>query len=347
MDQFYTLSSERQAEHFHRLAHQAIKHWGIEEATISLIKYRENAVFSVIDQATNQRYALRIHRYGYHSDASLRSELQWMQALNESGVKTPTIVPSQRGELFVKVGIADIPKPHQCDLLGWVDGVPLGSIEGDVEINHQQIVENYRVVGQLAARLHNQSQNWSLPEGFERDAWDIDGLIGDDPLWGRFWELEPLTESQRSLLLSARDKAKDNLLAFGLGQDRYGLIHNDFLPENLLMTEDGIRIIDFDDAGFGWHLFEFATSLFFHLGEPHFDAALSAMIAGYRQERMLPEEQLEMLPTFFLVRGLVYLGWVHTRKETDTAKAITGELINGVVALAEKYVTPEQSRRVI
>ena len=62
------------------------------------------------------------------------------------------------------------------------------------------------------------------------------------------------------------------------------------------------------------------------------------MIEGYREVRELPEEQLAMLPTFFLVRGLVYLGWVHTRKDTDTARAVTPELIEGVVALAEDYL---------
>ena len=29
-----------------------------------------------------RRYAIRVHRAGYHSDAELRSELQWMRALS-------------------------------------------------------------------------------------------------------------------------------------------------------------------------------------------------------------------------------------------------------------------------
>ncbi|MEH6579973.1 MAG: phosphotransferase [Amphritea sp.] len=338
MQKFYTLAPEQQARHFHDLARQAIKHWGIENASISLIKHRENAVFSVIDHASEQRYALRVHRFGYHSDASLRSELQWMQALTEAGVATPPIIPTLAGDLFINVMSDSIPQPHQCDLLGWVEGDPLGSIDSEHAASPDRIVDNYRVVGNLAGRLHNQSQEWQLPEGFTRASWDVDGLIGNDPLWGRFWELEPLTNAQRELLHRARDKAEQQLRTFGQGADLYGLIHNDFLPENLLLTADGIRIIDFDDAGFGWHLFEFATSLFFHLDEPYFDAALAAMIEGYREVRELPEEQLAMLPTFFLVRGLVYLGWVHTRKDTDTAKAVTPELIEGVIALVTDYL---------
>ena len=44
--------------------------------------------------------------------------------------------------------------------------------------------------------------------------------------------------------------------------DRYGLIHCDFLPENLLKDGKTLRIIDFDDCGYDWHLFDIATSMF-------------------------------------------------------------------------------------
>lgn len=339
MEHFYALAPEHQALRLTDLAREALRHWGIEDASIDLIKHRENAVFSIIDNTAHQRYALRIHRLGYHCDDSLRSELQWMNALTEAGVTTPPVIPTLTGELFINASNEVIPKSHQCDLLGWVDGEPLGSIESEHASDPDSIIDSYRIVGQLAGQLHNQSQTWQRPQGFVRDAWDIDGMIGTAPLWGRFWELEPLTSEQRDLLFKACEKAKQQLEAFGQSSDRYGLIHNDFLPENLLKTEDGIRIIDFDDAGFGWHLFEFATSLFFHLGEPWFDDTLEAMIKGYREVRQLPDSHLQMLPTFFLVRGLVYLGWVHTRKETETAKQVTTELIEGVTALAEDYLS--------
>ena len=340
MDTFYALPAGRQAELFQQLAHKALEQaWGIHNATVSLIKYRENAVFRVIDQKNHKRYAIRIHRFGYHDDAELRSELQWMTALTEAGVETPSVIPTTDGELFVNIALDGIPETHQCDLLGWIEGDALGSIEGSHAGDTNTTVNNYRIVGRLAGQLHNQSQVWHLPEGFKRDFWDIDGMLGENALWGYYNDLEPLTDAQRDLLKRAAEQASKKLDQFGQGIDRYGLIHNDFLPENLLLTTDGIRIIDFDDSGFGWHLFEFATSLFFHIGEDYFDDALQAMVEGYREVRELPDSHLEMLPTFFLVRGLVYLGWVHTRKDTETAQAVTGDLIEGVTALAADYLS--------
>jgi len=201
------------------------------------------------------------------------------------------------------------------------------------------MLKNYKLLGEQMAKLHVFSSNWKQPGGFERHAWDMDGLAGENPVWGRFWELEPLTDDQRQLIFKAQAKLRKQLEVFGKSSDRYGLIHADFLPENLLVSDEGIRLIDFDDSGFGWYLFDLATTLFFHLGEEYFDDLFGAVLEGYRTVRDLPDQELEFLPTFFLGRGFTYLGWAHTRKETEAAKSLTGEVIEGVMAIAEDYLS--------
>ena len=93
MSEFYQLTPRKQGERIRRLAVEALRLWNIEGADLELLKFRENAVFSVATKSA-ERYALRIHRYGYHTDAELRSELQWIQALDAEGIDVPSIVPS-------------------------------------------------------------------------------------------------------------------------------------------------------------------------------------------------------------------------------------------------------------
>ena len=83
---FYSLPQEKQVRQLELLATRAISHWGMDSANTQLLKYRENAVFEVSDRNNGQRYAMRVHRAGYHSDAQLRSELQWMSALDKVGL---------------------------------------------------------------------------------------------------------------------------------------------------------------------------------------------------------------------------------------------------------------------
>lgn len=156
-------------------------------------------------------------------------------------------------------------------------------------------------------------------------------------MWGRFWELEALSPTQRTLFEKLRARVGQELDAYGKTPDRFGLIHADLVPENILVEADRLRIIDFDDAGFGWHLFEIATSLYFIRRESFYEIAREALIAGYRRHRPLPDEHLRLLPLFLAARGTTYLGWVHTRKGEATAQELTPQLIELAVAAADDY----------
>lgn len=337
MSGFYELTPAGQVEQLRSLARSALPRWQLEGAELCLIKYRENAIFEV-SPGDGRRYVLRIHRAGYHSDAELRSELQWMQSLAESGFEVPAIVPAHDAALFVIAAHSGVPEPRQVDLFDWVPGRQLGSVEGGLEGDVGEHARSFRLIGVLAARLHEHASRWRLPEGFTRHAWDAEGLVGERPLWGRFWELEALSAGERALLVRARERMRDELAALDRPVRSYGLIHADFAPENLMVDGERVRLLDFDDAGFGWHVFEIATSLYFHAGEPYFEAIRAALVEGYRSVRPLPEAELARLPLFLAARGTTYLGWVHTRRETETARELTPMLVERACRAAESYL---------
>jgi len=337
---FYQRDAAGQAACMEQLARAALPRWGLRPQRIELIKYRENAVF-MVETDSGERFALRIHRHAYHSDAELRSELQWLDALARHGIDVPQVMPGLDGELFASVAIEAVPEPRQVDLFAWVDGRQLGSVEEGLELDAAAVRSVYRTIGALAARLHEQASAWPLPQGFSRHAWDADGLTGEEPFWGRFWELEQLSAPQRELLLRARAAVHRGLHDYEADPDnhaRYSMIHADLVAENLLVHAEQVRLIDFDDAGFGWHLFDLATALYFESDAPHFRSAFDALIEGYREHRELPDQQIACLPLFFAARSFTYLGWIHTRKETETARTLGPMLIDMACRAAQTYL---------
>lgn len=336
MTDFYSLALEQQEAHLLELAEKSLSSWNLS-GKLSLIKHRENAVYS-LEADNGERYALRIHRAGYHSNESLKSELQWVNALKECGLGVPKAIVTKDGDFFAQVKTEAITEVRQVDLLIWVNGAQVGSVEEGLQSDPKQVRDNYLVIGQQAAKLHNQSSTWALPENFERHAWDTNGLVGEQPFWGKFWELEVLTEEQRHRIIKARDLVRQDLLVFGQGADDYSMIHADFVPENILVEGDNVEIIDFDDAGFGWHLFEIATALYFIQDDPSYAIAKQSLIEGYRSLRELADSKLEHLSLFMVARSFTYLGWVHTRAETETAKELTPLLVEMCLKAIDDYM---------
>ncbi len=337
MTDFYALTAAEQSPLLLSMAQAALPHWGIKDARLTLIKYRENAVYDVIDQQ-GQRYALRIHRSGYHSDLALNSELKWLIALHASGLSVTRVVPTKNGDLMVLGRIEGVPEARQIDLFAWVDGQQLGSIEAGLGNNQNNTQSIYDVIGQKAACLHNQAVAWTLPVPFERHAWDADGLVGDEPLWGRFWELGLLTEAQKNLISDARIIVRDALQALPMTAPDFGLIHADLVPENLLVEGGEVHLIDFDDCGFGWHMFELATALYFLRDDASYELAKDSLIAGYQKQRALSEQQLGQLELFLTARGFTYLGWIISRQETQTAKEFAPALIRLACQQARRFL---------
>lgn len=328
-------------EQARRLGLAALARWDLKVVDLQPIKVRENAVFRIV--TSDGSAVLRVHRRGYHTDAALTSEFIWMNALDAAGIPVPQVLRSSSGRQFEIVLTPDMEGPRQVDVIRWIEGRPLGSVESSVQGEASAIASQYRTIGAVMARMHNHSSTWQVPAGFARHSWDAAGLVGDQPLWGPFWELAALTPAQRRLLNDTRTALARDLAQFGMGPDRYGLIHADLVPENILVTEDGVRIIDFDDAGFGWYLFDIATSLYFITGDSIYPAARSALIEGYRSERALPEEMLGCLSTFLAARATTYLGWVHTRQGTETARDFTPFLVERACAVASDWLARAQA----
>jgi Ser/Thr protein kinase RdoA (MazF antagonist) len=337
VNEFYSLSPDEQTEELTSMAVEALKQWDMDATNIDLIKFRENAVYK-ITLADQTRYALRIHRPGYHTDEEMDAEIHWMHALANYGVEVPTLIPTTDGSYFTTVSVENIPEARQVDLLEWIDAEPLGNFENGLGTDPDSIKQSFETLGSIMGRMHKQSSNWPEQKTLVRHAWDCDGLVGENPFWGRFWEMDALSAEQYELIGRLRTKLTEQLSQYDKGLEHYGFIHADLVVENVLVNNGEVRVIDFDDAGFGWYLFDLATVLYFFLDDPHYQLAYDAIIKGYRSERDLSDETLQDLPLFLGARATTYLGWVHTRKETETALELTPALIQMACDFAESYL---------
>jgi Ser/Thr protein kinase RdoA (MazF antagonist) len=297
------------------LAAQAAAFWPQITSKPVLVMHRENTVFRV--QTTGGPHALRLHRPGYHSDAALQSELDWMAMLAHNGMQVPAPALSREAAFLV---VLKGETPRRASLLSWLAGKPMGETRAPLALTGRARTGLFRKIGQEMARMHAMTDAWALPAGFERPKWDVEGLIGEAPFWGRFWDIAAAPEDS-ALLHALRARAKTALADYIRQGADYGLIHADLVRENVLIEGDTLRFIDFDDSGFGFRMFEIATTLLKNLDEPDAADLEAALLAGYTEVRPLSPADLAMLNLFVALRALSYLGWAQSRPDDPGIEA--------------------------
>lgn len=303
---------EASDEQLRATAKRAIQLWDLGASELKLVSRSENVVFKV-ERTAQPHYALRLHRPGYNTLAELCAECIWTDALNHSGIRTPRYRYTSANEQYAQVLLAGTEQQLQVGMIEWIDGVSLASLIDAADDDER--LDYFRQFGGIIAQAHNQAAAWKAPTGFTRRRWDADGLMGTHPLWGQFWRAPQLSHAQAEVLAETRVKIHATLTDYGEPQAEFSLIHADLHPYNMLVDGTGIQIIDFDDCGYSWHLYDIAVALYNYRGCPQFTDIRDALVAGYRALRPLRGASLDRLPVFFLIRSLIWLGWINGRPE--------------------------------
>lgn len=293
------------------LVRDAIARYGLgADACATFVRHGENTTYAIAG-TDGRRYALRVHRPGYQTVEGIRSELAWMDSLRATGVRTPIALAGLDGDPIQTATSSD-GCSRTVALFEWTEGVPLSTVDE---------VEPWKRLGEMMARIHVHSCDWERPEWFTRPPWDAEALVGARPRWGPVDPHRLFSPADRATLEASRVEVHARLTAIGTRSDRYGLIHGDLGFENVLVIDDDdVTIIDFDDSGDSWYLYELAVALYPHDRSPSLSERRDALIAGYRRVRELPDELIVELPTYLMARRLATLGWVFSRAETTHAR---------------------------
>jgi Ser/Thr protein kinase RdoA (MazF antagonist) len=294
---------------------------------VELVRYGENTTYRVSNG--EPPFALRLARPGYQSRASIESEVAWMAALRQHGIDTPVALPGSNGDVVQQLRAPD--RGVQLAVaFEWVEGVPLPDLKGP---------QPWRRLGEIMAQVHEHACAWSPPPGFTRPAWDLDALVGDSPRWGTPVPSGVWTQSSLRAILAARVAVRERLRRFGTAPARFGLIHSDLGFENVLVQPDGQTVlIDFDDSGPSWYLYELASALYPLEGTSGFHRRRDMLIDGYRAVRPLPDDDIAELPTFLMCRRLATLGWTFSRADTAHARRQRERRLATTPAAARRFL---------
>ncbi|VDC23414.1 phosphotransferase enzyme family protein [Pseudogemmobacter humi] len=325
-----TMPLQEILKHLERLANDSLPLWPVPEgATARLINVSENATYLV--EAGEFRSVLRIHRPAYHSRRGIGQELAWARALSDSGmVLTPPPIAGRNGDLVQEGRTPGLPEPRFMVMFQFA--------EGRQPDENEDLVAPFEGLGAIAARTHIHSQTWQKPEPLERLVWDTDAVFGPRANWGNWRDAPNVTPAVREVLEQVETTICARLAAFGKGADRYGLIHADMRLANLLIDGETTRLIDFDDCGLGWFLYDFAAGISFMEDHPQVPALRAAWVKGYRSVRALSDDEEREIDTFIMLRRMALLAWIGSHIEAPEPQAMAPHFARVSAELGRAYL---------
>ncbi|TBU93301.1 aminoglycoside phosphotransferase [Stutzerimonas kirkiae] len=298
------------------------------DCSLRLLSLSENATYLVTEPGSGQHHILRLHRPGYRSRAEIESELAWIGAIRTQGVAhTPAVIRTLDDEPLAEFRDARGCRQHAV-LFAHIDG------QAPTEGN---LAEAFQQVGRISAELHRHSRGWPLPAGFSRPCWDVEAAMGVNGHWG-YWRNNLYVGKGDARLLERVDlQLRRQLAAYGRPAHGYGLIHGDMRQTNLIVEAGQVHIIDFDDCGFSWHLYELACSLSFIEAHPQRDAYTAAWLEGYRSMVRLDSADLEIIPALVMLRRMLLIGWFSTHGHTQEARELK-DYVPASLEIAEQFL---------
>ena len=301
-----------------RLAERALEGYGLESgSTVRLINVSENWTYRIDEPDGGRTFALRVHRPGYHTAEEIESELDWIDALREDDVvETAHVVPVSDGSRVTQLSTPELGERNVV-LFEWLTG-EMPELEGT------DLLSGFRTLGAVSARMHGHARQWSRPPSFRRFAWDYEttlGVVGPlGSLAGR------AGHGQRGARPARPARRGDPGPARGLRPraERFGLVHADIRLANLLVDGPHVRVIDFDDCGFSWFMYDFATTVSFFEDHPQVPELKAAWVEGYRSVAALDPEDEAELDTFVMLRRLLLVAWIGSHHHFATEAAELG-----------------------
>lgn len=318
---------------FDKVAVLALEKYGWQDSDkVERIVLSENATYMIKNKTTGTKDGvLRISRPGYHSFDELNSEMKWLREINEY---TPIIVANPikglNGEEVQEIEGPD-KKTYYCVISEFLTG------ETPDEKNEEQMVKQFKNLGETTAYLHRQTGMWNSAKKLNRITWTFENMIGSKPIWGDWRDFPGITQKEKDYLEDIVQIIEQRLKRYGKNETNFGLIHADLRIANILIDGDQIKVIDFDDCGFGWHLHDMAAALSFIESKPIVPKLVNAWIEGYKKVLPFSDTDFKEIDTFLMMRRLQMTAWLGSHQQSGPAAEFSIGWMDGTMQLAQRY----------
>lgn len=320
-------------ELFQQVAVLAAARYPFERSDAKLLAFSENATYLIFDPETNERLCvMRVGRPGYHTLEEYESEIAWLRQINDyTPLKVANPIPAEDGSYIQQVELEGT--TYYCVATEFLTGTTL-----EQDDNPAAAPQHFEMLGEVTAYLHRQTEIWNGTKDIKRFHWDTENMIGENAIWGDWHAYPDMTDEEVAKIEQCCEIIKRRLDRYGKTPQNYGVIHADLRDTNILVEGDAIKVIDFDDFGFGWHVHDLASALTFIEERDEVPDLVNAWLTGYRKVLPFTDTDFVEIDTFILQRRIQMLAWMASHQDSTPVQGYMQGYMEGTMGLVDRYL---------
>lgn len=285
----------------HGIARDALGCYDLEIARLKCIARDTNTTFRV-DTGGGHTFALRVGAPGVDTDVDTPTELAWLDALADESLITAAHPHRNRsGELVTRVEHPGVPFERKCVLFDWLAGRPIGDAADR---------DDYRMLGELAARLHDHGEAWQQPSNLNPLVWDRVFYYPTEPVVLFDKAYRHLMTPERTEVVRAVEAKCAAELSRIHRELPVSILHGDLHPWNVMRQRNRLVVFDFEDLMIGGAVQDIATTLFYNRNHEDYAGLRAAFQHGYVEVRPWPVEYDGQLELLMAARTVMFINYV-------------------------------------
>ena len=313
--------------------HKSLNHWDIKLSNFKLLSEETNILY-LINTVEEEKYVLRLtNPWSCHGPDEVEAELQWLLALRRDcdiPLREPIVTPS--GKRFIQIDGPSKDESYLATVFRFVEGQELGD---------NMSLQSAERWGKLTATLHRHAATLPIPEGLKlRQARSTFTYCEPEfPIV----EEELITKVNPELGVTAERAARYAELARRMDEEIQSLwdtqepprlIHNDLHPWNILIHNEELIPIDFEDLQVGYPIQDIAVALFYVAWDERGPELVQHFRRGYEELEPWPEQHPKQLQRLMLTRNLALMNFLMNAPDAET-RAQTPDYLNRMDARLE------------
>jgi len=271
-----------------KVAEKALAEYDIKVNELEFLAEETNVHFK-IRTSDDEKFALKIFQEESSDINDNRAEVFFLSHLKD--IETPYVLMNKAGEGVTIVRSELTEKPKRVTVYSWMEGE---------DIDGKETPEVFQELGRLTATLHSKTAAIKIPEDINPKRWDkVFYYPDEEAVYHEELYQDLLAEDTVEIMDTIIPILNERLSDLYNGQEPQ-LIHADLNPWNVKIHKDGLRVLDFEEAMYGFPVHDLAITFFYYRNDKNFnfDEVKAAVIKGYNEiypEMTFDDDVLEML----------------------------------------------------